>query len=238
MLEVPNQSIEALRELPTQVTWTDEGHSGSIFGGGYSKACGEFFSINLQGQSYEELEEFELPGVYYNPPATFDGSIERDDNDVKYLSAGTLIVGEDFRGNKLAKRLSVTMAYIAAEQGCKKIEISFSHPAALHIFREIYGDERIHFTANDFGETVQLDMTAEQASQAIVQERLNVMKYGKQMPTSGGILTHSPKTDDEILAGAIDGVSAWIDVEGFDVSGIEPPIQTGVLPGTIVDDEP
>jgi GNAT superfamily N-acetyltransferase len=232
MSEAPSQSIETLKELPVQVTWTDEGFSGSLFGGGYQRVYGEFFSIDLQGQSSDELP-FDL-----DVPASFNGSIDdvrNGDHLDKYLEAGQLDVSKGFRGNGLGKRLTQALAYIAAEQECKAIKVSFSHPASLQIFRKIYGDDRIHFTQKDEDDPrqeVPLDITVDQALELINREREAVMRHGVERGTGSGIFRHHPKTDDEIRPGAVDGVQAWIDIEGFDISGIEPPIQQGVLPGT------
>lgn len=235
MSEAPSQSIEALRELPVQVTWTDEGVSGSPFDGTYRRVYGEFFSIDLQGQSYDDLSEFP---DYLDVPASFGGSIDyvrNGDHRDKYLEAGQLEVNEKFRRNHLGERLSLALAYIAAEQGCKAIKISFSHPAPLKIFRKIYGDSRIRFTQKDEDhpkKEVPLDITVDQALEMIDRERKAVIQHGVQHGTSSGIFRHHPKTDDEIFPGAVDGVQAWINIDGFDASGIEPPIQKGIFPGT------
>lgn len=232
MSETPSQSIEALKELPVQVTWTDEGVTGSPFNGSYRRVSGEFFSIDLQGQSWDELSDD------LDVPANFGGSIDyvkNGDSWDKYLVAGQLEVNKAFRRNHLGERLSQALAYIAAEQGCKAIKISFSHPAPLKIFRKIYGDDRIHFTKKDEYSSendVPLDITVDQALEMINREREAVIQHGVQRGTSSGVFRHNPKTDDEILPGAVDGVQAWIDVEGFDVSGIEAPIQTDIFPGT------
>lgn len=237
MAEAPNQSIETLRNSPVQVTWTDEGYAGSVFGGGIRKVIGEFFSIDLQGQSYDELDELTPLGEEVCVPATFNGSIKYDDGGDKYLNAGTLRVDARFRRNGLGERLSRAMAYIAVEQGCIYIDVGFSHPAALKIFRHIYGDVRIHFYEIEDGKEKFLDITPDEASKIIQEERDRVVKYGVQQGTSSGYLIHHPETDEEILAGAVDGVDALVDVEGFDISGFERPIQTGVLPGSEPQDD-
>jgi GNAT superfamily N-acetyltransferase len=224
MSETPDQSIETLRQLPIQVTWTNEGYDGNPFRGG-RKVYGEFFSIDLSGQSWEDLDQYE---EFYDVPATFGGGIDYDDEGNKYLSAGTLDVGESFRRNGLGERLSRAVACIAVEQGCRRIKVGFSHPAALKIFRNIFGDDRIHYLHKDeYGGKIPIS-TPEEALSTIKKERQNVIKYGVQ----DGIWKHHPNTDEEVLPGAVEGVDAWIDIEGFDTSTFEKPIQTGILPGT------
>ena len=224
---VPDQSMETLQQLPVRVVWTGEGSEGSFLGG-FRKVFGEFFSMDLQGQSYDELSQHDENLV---PPATFSGSIEYEGegaNKVKYLQAGTLLVGEDFRRNHLGERLSQAMACIAVEHGCKGIKLSFSHPAALKIFRNIFGDERMHFTKKDEDNhrvEVPWDITPDEANEAIIEERRRVVEHGVQHGTSSGIWRHHPETDEKVLPGAVDGVSAWIDVEGLDTSGFEQPVE-------------
>ncbi len=226
-MEMPDQSAEALRALPIEVTWTDQADQGQLFGGRIKKVYGEFFSINLEGQSSDDLENYnqyvEPDDEYLQVPATFGGEIKYDDDGKKFLDAGTITVENNFRRNRLGERLSKAMACVAAETECKRIEISFSHPAALKIFRNIYGDDRIHYLPKyEFGEEIPIN-TPDEATDAIVRERQSVIAHGVHQPTSSGVLTHQPKTDEEILPGAVDGVSAWIDVEGFDTSGLEQP---------------
>jgi hypothetical protein len=220
MSENPNYSAENLRDLPMRVTWTHD-----------RREMGESFEIHLQDEHYVDIENRKDS---YDQPVIFPGVIERDDQGNTYMDTDTMSVVEELRGDRpgerlrLGERAAQAMASLAVEQECKYIKVGFAHAAALNIFRKIYGDERIHYyPRQESGQDIAIN-DASDAAAAILRERQHVVDYGV---TSRNGMIYQPKTIEEVGPGAIKPVDAWINLDGFDASAFEPPVQRSLLPG-------
>jgi len=220
---------EQLHNLSTQVTWSDRADETRMQNGFPIPTGriiqGEFFSISL---IYSDVgEEFDLPDEDRPEDIAFvNGEIETDEEGTKSIIGDTLKVDQAYRRNGLGEKLSRAMAYIGVEQGCKWLETDFTNPRSLAMAAKIYGAERINFFEEDeiTEEVRAIDLTLEEAMNKIADERERIRHWlaGKGMP----------QTDDELGAGRATGIKAKIDLEGFDISDFDVPVQTGVLPGS------